>query len=103
MNQPEITTKIDRLVAITKNKTINIILMVFFILSIFTIAYTDLNFPKDISKMVAYPIFIVMGLIMAFYIYVFISIRVLTSKEEIKYFRKNFSKDSKLPKDRNHK
>lgn len=106
MDKPKITIRIEKLVAITKNKVINTILVTFFLLLIPIIAYVDLNYPKHISKQVAIPIFIVMAMVMLTYVYIFVSIRVLTNKEEkelMKYFKKNLSKDSKLPKNKNQK
>lgn len=76
--------KIDKLVALIKNKTFNTIVTILFIAQIGYMAYLDNHFPKDIANKRLIPVFIFYACIGLFYGYLFVRVRILTPKENRK-------------------
>ena len=73
---------IDKLNAIIKNKKINSIVTIVYLIFILIVAYVDLNYPKHISMKFAIPVFIIIGVLFVYYGVLFVWIRILTAKEK---------------------
>ena len=73
---------IDKLVMITKNEKINLILIMFWCISIITIILSDSYLEKHYANKIVIVIASLMLLVLLTYGTIFVMIRILTKKEE---------------------